>query len=189
VTLDPVEFDFNFPATLRQLTPVQATYETGVFTGSGSGTVEGQVIPVDINLTPPRASTSGCEAADFAGIDLPDGTTGTITHNIPVVGARFGDGVALSQPGSTAFIEVVPPERRTDFNVIAELPGKNEDNVVMAGAHLDSLTSSHGLKPCDSRFTLPLPQRGHQRRSAGLRPTGSDGSPRTRQAAPAGLAG
>jgi hypothetical protein len=54
---------------------------------------------------------------------------------------------------------------------------------------LDELTSSHGLKPCDSRFTLPLPQRGHQRRSAGLRPTGSDGSPRTRQAAPAGLAG
>ena len=24
---------------------------------------------MDINLTPPRASTSGCEAADFAGID------------------------------------------------------------------------------------------------------------------------
>jgi hypothetical protein len=200
VTLDPVEFDFNFPATLRQLTPVQATYETGVFTGSGSGTVEGQVIPVDINLTPPRASTSGCEAADFAGIDwsgdadialvqrgtcffgdkahnaelagaeaviifnqgntpdreglivadatsitLPDGSTGEITHNIPVVGASFADGVALSQPGSTAFIEVVPPERRTAFNVIAELPGKNEDNVVMAGAHLDSVIEGPGI--------------------------------------------
>ena len=37
VTLDPVEFDFQFPAELRQLTPVQATYETGAFTGSGSG--------------------------------------------------------------------------------------------------------------------------------------------------------
>jgi Peptidase family M28/PA domain len=201
VTLDPVEFDFNFPATLRQLTPVQATYETGVFTGSGSGTVEGQVIPVDINLTPPRASTSGCEAADFAGIDwsgdndialvqrgtcffgdkahnaelagaeaviifnqgdtpdreglivadatsitLPDGTTGTITHNIPVVGASFADGVALSQPGSTAFVEVDPPEVRTDFNVIAELPGKNEDNVVMAGAHLDSVIEGPGIQ-------------------------------------------
>jgi len=58
-----------------------------------------------------------------------------------------------------------------------------------AGPLHGALTSSHGLKPCDSRFTLPLPQRGHQRRSAGLRPTGSDGSPRTRQAAPAGLAG
>ena len=55
VTLDPVEIEFNFPAMLRQLTPVAATYETGVFTGSGSGTVEGNVIPVDINLTGDRA--------------------------------------------------------------------------------------------------------------------------------------
>jgi Peptidase family M28/PA domain len=201
VTLDPVEFDFQFPAELRQLTPVQATYETGAFTGSGSGEVTGQVIPVDINLTPPRASTSGCEPADFAGIDwsgtadialvqrgtcffgdkahnaelagaeaviifnqgntpdreglvvadatsitLPDGTTGTITHNIPVVGASFADGVALSQPGSTAFVKVLPTERRTDYNVIAELPGKNEDNVVMAGAHLDSVTEGPGIQ-------------------------------------------
>ena len=201
VTLDPVEFDFQFPAELRQLTPVQATFETGAFTGSGSGTVEGQVIPVDINLTGDRASTSGCEAADFAGIDwsgdadialiqrgtcffgdkahnaelagaeaviifnqgntpdreglivadatsitLPDGSTGTITHNIPVVGASFADGVALSQPGSTAFVKVLPTERRTDYNVIAELPGENEDNVVMAGAHLDSVTEGPGIQ-------------------------------------------
>jgi hypothetical protein len=60
VTLDPVEITFNFPAELRQITPVAADYETGVFTGSGSGTVEGQVIPVDINLTGDRTSTSGC---------------------------------------------------------------------------------------------------------------------------------
>ena len=70
VTLDPVEITFNFPAVLRQLTPIEADYETGVFTGSGSGEVEGNVIPVDINLTPPRASTSGCEAADFADLDF-----------------------------------------------------------------------------------------------------------------------
>ena len=197
VTLDPVEFEFNFPAELRQLTPVEATYETGVFTGSGSGTVQGQVIPVDINLTPPRASTSGCEAADFAGLDfsgptdialiqrgtcnfgdkalnaenagaeaviifnqgntpdrealfvgdasiLTDGTP--VSHDIPVVGASFAAGVALAAPGSTAFVEVVPPEIRTDYNVIAELPGKNEDNVVMAGAHLDSVTEGPGIQ-------------------------------------------
>jgi Zn-dependent M28 family amino/carboxypeptidase len=196
VTLDPVEITFNFPATLRQLTPVQATYETGVFTGSGSGTVEGRVIPVDINLTPPRASTSGCEASDFAGLDfsgpadialiqrgtcnfgtkarnaqqagaeaviifnqgntpdrealivadassLDDGTP--VSHDIPVVGASFADGVALSAPGSTAFIEVLPAETRTDFNVIAELEGKNPDNVVMAGAHLDSVIEGPGI--------------------------------------------
>src|SRR4051794_17288723 len=38
VTLDPVNITFNFPAELRQLTPAPpADYETGVFTGSGSG--------------------------------------------------------------------------------------------------------------------------------------------------------
>jgi hypothetical protein len=202
VTLDPVEITFNFPAELRQLTPVAAEYETGVFTGSGSGTVEGRVIPVDINLTGTRASTSGCEAADFAGIDwsgdadialvqrgtcffgtkayyaeqagaeaviifnqgnTPDreglivadatsvdppipGAPGPVTHDIPVVGASFADGVALSQPGSTAFVKVLPAETRTDYNVIAELPGKNEDNVVMAGAHLDSVIEGPGIQ-------------------------------------------
>src|SRR4029453_6553078 len=200
VTLDPVEFDFQFPAELRQLTPVQATYETGAFTGSGSGEVTGQVIPVDINLTGDRASTSGCEAGDFAGIDwsgdadialiqrgtcffgdkahnaelagaeaviifnqgntpdreglivadatsitLPDGMTGTITHNIPVVGASFADGEALARAGSTAHIHVDPSETRTDVNVIAELPGANDNNVVMAGAHLDSVTAGPGI--------------------------------------------
>jgi Zn-dependent M28 family amino/carboxypeptidase len=196
VTLDPFQFTFIFPATLRQLTPTQAAYETGAFTGSGSGTVTGQVHPVDINLAPPRASTSGCEASDFAGIDwsgptdialtqrgacnfgdkaffaeqagaeaviifnqgnTPDReglivadassrTDGTpVQHSIPVVGASFADGAALAQPGSTAFVEVLPSETRTDFNVIAELPGVNDDNVVMSGAHLDSVTEGPGI--------------------------------------------
>ena len=62
-----------------------------------------------------------------------------------MVGASFADGVALAQPGSTAFVKVLPAETRTDYNVIAELPGKNEDNVVMAGAHLDSVIEGPGI--------------------------------------------
>ena len=167
VTLDPVDVTFNFPAELRQLTPVQAEYETGVFTGSGSGEVEGNVIPVDVDLTPTGGSTSGCEAADFAGLDFsgdddialvqrgtcffgtkafyaeqagaeaviifnegntPDrsglivadatsvdepipGAPGPVTHGIPVVGASFADGVALAQPGSTAYVTSCPRRR------------------------------------------------------------------------------
>src|SRR4051794_10916133 len=63
VTFDEVAFDFAFPATLRQLTPAEAEYETGVFTGSGSGAVQGNVIPIDINLETGEdaVSTSGCE--------------------------------------------------------------------------------------------------------------------------------
>jgi hypothetical protein len=63
----------------------------------------------------------------------------------PVVGTSFDAGVSLAQPGSTATVEVVEPETRTDYNVIAELPGKNRDNVVMAGAHLDSVTAGPGI--------------------------------------------
>jgi hypothetical protein len=205
VTLDPMVATFQFPATLEQLTPLLGEYETGAFTGSGWGAVSGPVVPVDINLAGDRASTSGCEASDFADLDF-SGTTdialvqrgtcffgtkarnaqnagaeavvifnqgdtpdrealivadgsslddpanpGTalpdpITHDIPVVGASFQQGVALSQSGSTAFVEVIEPEQRTNYNVIAELPGTNRNNVVMAGAHLDSVTEGPGIQ-------------------------------------------
>jgi Zn-dependent M28 family amino/carboxypeptidase len=203
VTLDPVEITFNFPATLRQLTPVEADYETGVFTGSGSGEVEGEVIPVDISLEKgvDAVSTSACEPEDFEPFDwsgpadialvqrgtcffgtkayyaeqagaeavivmnqgnTPDredllvgsatsvdepipGAPGPVEPGIPVVGASFEDGLALAEEGSTAYVEVVPAETRTDYNVIAELGGENEDNVVMAGAHLDSVIEGPGI--------------------------------------------
>jgi Zn-dependent M28 family amino/carboxypeptidase len=175
---------------LQQLTPVSATYETDAFSGTGLGSVTGQVIPVDINLVPPRASTSGCEEADFAGLDFSgandialiqrgtctfavkalnaeavgaeavivfnQGNTperegvvlgtlgGVLVVDIPVVGASFADGATLSQAGSTALVtvegEIVP-----QLSVIAELPGNNDDNVVMAGAHLDSVTAGPGI--------------------------------------------
>jgi len=193
------EFDFTFTALgiLEQTAPITATYETGSFSGTGSGTVEGPVIPVDLSLTDPAASSSGCEAADFAGLDfsgsadialiqrgacffavkavnaeaagaeavvifnqgntpanmgplsgnataLPDGSPSNIT--IPMVGASFAAGVALAQPGSEAFVQVDPPVETTQHNVIAELPGKNDDNVVMAGAHLDSVQQGPGIQ-------------------------------------------
>ncbi|MCF6743619.1 M28 family peptidase [Blastococcus sp. KM273128] len=195
VTLDPVEVTFAFPAVLRQLTPEPAEYETGLFSGSGSGTVEGQVIPVDINLEGDRASSSGCEAEDFSALDFtgdadialvqrgtcnfgdkvvnaeaagaeaviifnqgsaPDrfelivanaatlGDGSTVQHGIPVVGASFDQGVALAAEGSTAFVDG-RIETRTDYNVIAEVRGRNKDNVVMAGAHLDSVIEGPGI--------------------------------------------
>ncbi len=188
VTLDEFDFEFVFPAVLEQLTPIQATYQTGTYTGSGSGDVTAAVTPVDLALEPPRASTSGCEATDFAGFPAGNialiqrgtcafadkainaeaagaaaviifndgadptreglivGTLGGINVvDIPVVGASFGDGVALAQPGSSAHVQVDPNETRTDVNVIAELPGANRDNVVMAGAHLDSVGEGPGI--------------------------------------------
>ena len=191
VTLDPFEFEFVFPALLQQLTPTAGSYGTGTYTGSGAGDVTGPVIPVDLALTPPRASTSGCEAADFAGLNFggrndialvqrgtcpfaqkaqnaqaagaeaviifnqgnsPDreglivGTLGDPSGvTIPVVGASYADGVKLAAAGSTARVRVIESETRTDVNVIADLPGKNRNNVVMAGAHIDSVQAGPGV--------------------------------------------
>ncbi|WP_392542922.1 M28 family peptidase [Oryzobacter telluris] len=64
---------------------------------------------------------------------------------IPVVGASFADGAALAQAGSRARIQVDPPENRPQKNVIAELTGDNDANVVMAGAHLDSVQAGPGI--------------------------------------------
>ena len=75
---------------------------------------------------------------------LPNGDPSNLTR--PVVGASFPQGVALSQTGSEAFIDVDPPEHVTQFNVLAELRGKNADNVVMAGAHLDSVQAGPGVQ-------------------------------------------
>jgi Zn-dependent M28 family amino/carboxypeptidase len=201
VTLDEFDFEFFPPAVLQQLTPISATYETGVFTNSGTGDVTGSVIPVDINLTPPRASTSGCEAADFAGLDFSGpsdialiqrgtctfaqkvqnaeaagaeaviifnqgndptreglivGTLVPFEASIPVVGASFADGQALSQAGSTAHVKVDPPESRPQVNVIAERTGVNNDNVVMAGAHLDSVQAGPGINDNGSGSSVLL---------------------------------
>ena len=57
-------------AEVEQLTQVAAVYEAGLFHGSAGGEVTGNVTAVDINLIGNRLNTSGCEAADFAGIDF-----------------------------------------------------------------------------------------------------------------------
>src|SRR4030095_15548580 len=142
----------------------------------------------DINLVPPRATTSGCEAADFAGFpagnialiqrgtctfaikalnaqaagataviifnqgNTPDreglivGTLAPDSANIPVVGASFAAGEALSLPGSRAFIDVDPPVPMTQYNVIAESRDGDPNNIVIAGAHLDSRQEGPGIQ-------------------------------------------
>jgi Zn-dependent M28 family amino/carboxypeptidase len=75
---------------------------------------------------------------------FPDGSPSNLTA--PLVGASFPQGVALSQLGSEAFVDVDPPVEMTQYNVLAELPGMNDDNVVMAGAHLDSVQAGPGVQ-------------------------------------------
>ena len=209
LSVDTHEFDFRVTRPIIQLTPVATTHPSGGITGSPLGTETDAVVPVDINLTPPRANTSGCDGAfaeaavgapltaDPAGPDdfaaFPDGAIALIQRGgcsfalkvanaqtagadaiiifnqgdtlarsvvltnvtavppagsafttilIPLVGASFDAGAALSQPGTTATVAVVNDPQT---NVIAEIPGNNANNVVMAGAHLDSVPAGPGI--------------------------------------------
>lgn len=58
-------------SSFAQLTPNAVTYidqtDYDVMDYSGSGTVTGTVVAIDVNLVGDRVNTSGCEAQDFAG--------------------------------------------------------------------------------------------------------------------------
>ncbi|MFI5960429.1 M28 family peptidase [Cryptosporangium sp. NPDC051539] len=195
-------FEFPFfqelsPSKFSQVSPTATTYVNGTdfatLSFSADGTAQGTVTAVDVNLTPPRASTSGCEAADFAsfprgnvalvqrgtcdfGVKVNNaaaaGAVGVIVFNqgngteadnadryelfegnlggpvpVPAISVPYALGAQLAGTTNTVVkIETdTLSETRTTQNVIAETPGGRADNVVMAGAHLDSVPEGPGI--------------------------------------------
>ena len=78
------------------------------------------------------------------GVEVFTGTLGA-PGAIPAIGTSFAVGAGLS--GATVDLSVTTTSgTRTTENVLAELPGaKTTDNVVMAGAHLDSVVEGPGI--------------------------------------------
>ena len=192
------DFQFPFfrelaPAVLAQVAPDAVTYPAAeVFTGtySGSGDVTGTVQAVDVQIppAPAPASTSGCEAADFAGFtagniallqrgtcdfavkaqnaqaagavaaivfnegqpgrtDPFGGTLGAPGITIPVVFTSFATGADLADPaGTTARVSTSTESAvRTTTNVFAETTRGRTDDVLVVGAHLDSVVAGPGI--------------------------------------------
>ena len=82
---------------------------------------------------------------DRSGLLL--GTLGGPGVTIPAFGTTFALGVELAE---TENLEMrmfadATSEIRDTFNVVAETPGGNPDNVVMVGAHLDSVPDGPGI--------------------------------------------
>ena len=73
--------------------------------------------------------------------------TANNTSGIPVIGTTYALGVTLSQTPGLRMRVFANTLRQTlpTFNVIAEKTGANDDNVVMAGAHLDSVLDGPGI--------------------------------------------
>jgi Zn-dependent M28 family amino/carboxypeptidase len=199
VELHEFEFSYLPPAVLRQIKPVEKTYESGIVLGSGSGTVSGPVFPLQLTLDQgprPDDASAACEASDFEGLDLSgasdivlfdeggcmlakkvlnaqqagaeaaillirdfpsyaqggaladatkmmDGTPANLT--IPIVATSADNGPDLARDGTAVLVEALARRLSTEYNLLAELPGAQEGQVVMAGAHLDSVRSAPGI--------------------------------------------
>ena len=201
------EFPFNFfietaPPVFRQVSPNPTTYvdqvDFAVMTFSGSGDLTNTTVtPVDLSLADPAASTSGCEASDYAGFPAghialvqrgtctfflkasnaeaagasgvivfnqgtPEreglffGTLGTPGVNIPVISISFTLGQELAGGATVDLFVSTISEVRLTSNVLAETSGGRADNIVMAGAHLDSVTAGPGIQDNGSGSSVLL---------------------------------
>ena len=75
------------------------------------------------------------------------GTLGAPGLTIPAVGASYAVGRELAAAGVVAHMKVdAISELRNTFNVLAESNGGDPDNVVMVGAHLDSVSEGPGIQ-------------------------------------------
>lgn len=195
------EFDvFSFEdlggSVLEQKAPTPTTYVEGTdFAAtphSEEGDVTAPVTAVDLALGLGNASTSGCEASDFAGFPsghiallqrgvctfeikaenaAAAGASGVIffnqgnttdaarqgipavtlgndyTASLPAVSTTYALGEQLANtPGlqMRVFANVTRTPAKTE-NLIAETRGGDPGNVVMAGAHLDSVPEGPGI--------------------------------------------
>jgi Zn-dependent M28 family amino/carboxypeptidase len=107
-------FDELAPAKLSVLSPPAPDIDAATFTYSGTGTVEGQVIPTNDIVIPPSAepsSTSGCEASDFPA-------------------PPSGPAIALIQRGTCTFEEKVQNAETAGYEAVIIFnegqPGRQE---------------------------------------------------------------
>lgn len=112
----------------------------------------------DFGVKAANAKAAGYDAAIIFNEGNPDrteltaGTLGTPV-DIPVVGLSYADAVALVEDvragGATARVttDTVTDLERETHNLIADWPGrtKNDDQVVVVGAHLDSVPEGPGI--------------------------------------------
>jgi Zn-dependent M28 family amino/carboxypeptidase len=191
------------PPVLARIAPNPKTYVDGpeyqTMQYSGSGDHTAPLIAVDLVLPVapgPGATTSGCEAADFAGFPagaialmqrgtcsfriksdnaLAAGASAAIVFNDGGDASRIGViGGTLNPPATVAALSVLGAsnavgnelanghangptgltvrvrtdtvaETRMTRNVIAETPGGDPNNVIVVGAHSDSVSRGPGI--------------------------------------------
>ncbi|MFB9323049.1 M28 family peptidase [Cryptosporangium minutisporangium] len=98
-------FEETRPTTFRRVSPEPRQYrgpdDFRILSYSGDGVAEARVHPVDVNLTPPRSTTSGCETADFA--DFPAGSIALLQRGSCDFNVKVRHAVAAKASGAIIF--------------------------------------------------------------------------------------
>ncbi|GIG41330.1 M20/M25/M40 family metallo-hydrolase [Cellulomonas phragmiteti] len=117
----------------------------------------GTIAVVSRGVCPFADKAVAAEAAGAVGVvvynnveELLNGTLGAEgVVQVPVAGAGLADGLALVEAvaaGAVLTLDVrIHTEEAESFNVIAETRAGRDDNVVMLGAHLDSVEDGAGI--------------------------------------------
>jgi len=126
----------------------------GCEAGDFAGMVGGQIALIQRGGCGFAIKALAAQNAGAAGVIIYNNTTGMINMigdatglTIPAVFASqvAGENLATT-PGATVRVEVdFTAEQRTAYNVLAETASGNDDNTVMAGAHLDSVQDGAGI--------------------------------------------
>ncbi len=150
-----------FPADVRLDTPglPANTSTSGCEPADFTGMAAGSIALVQRGTCGFNVKVLNAQAAGAAGVVVmnegqPGRDTGLVGMigdatglTIPAVFSQFSVGVNLANtPGASVRVEVdFTADTRTTWNVLAETRKGNPDNVVMAGAHLDSVHDGAGI--------------------------------------------
>ncbi|HET8778490.1 MAG TPA: PA domain-containing protein, partial [Agromyces sp.] len=160
VTIDEFPFTFVGPSELEQLTPVQATYETGPFTGSGPGNVTAAVTPVDLQLGLGNTSTSGCEAADFVG--FPAGTIALIQRGTCPFADKALNAEAAGAAGVIIFNQGSTEADDRQGLIVGTLGGPNVVGIPVVGASYEQGVTL-AQAGSTARVFVPMPEQREQK--------------------------
>ena len=91
-----------------------------------------------------QGNTTDPGRQDIIGGTLGEGVVGTLT--VPVLDTSYSDGLVVLAGTTVDMAADTTIITNTTENVIARMDGVNTDNVVMAGAHLDSVGAGPGIQ-------------------------------------------
>src|SRR6478609_5428033 len=111
------QFDFAFfqelaAPTLDQVSPTPKSYETATFQYSGSGDVQGALVPTnDVQIPPgpaPSSSNSGCESGDFVPASATEPEVALIQRGTCTFGEKAANAQAAGYDAVIIFNEGQP---------------------------------------------------------------------------------